>query len=106
MRAALDGLTQAEFGALIGKSESTIQRWEKGRGQPDHFALGAYAESVGFARTYFIDDQALIPTASEHAGWRRAHEEALRKARAKAQAEAAEKAARKAAKASAGRASA
>ena len=54
-------MNQEDFGALINKSRSTVGRWGEGEGLPDDFVLAAVAEHIGLSRTYFLDEQVVLP---------------------------------------------
>lgn len=50
------GLTQEEFGALIGVSKQSISSWEKGRNLPDIIQINVIASLAGKSLSEFFND--------------------------------------------------
>lgn len=56
------GLTTAEVGSKVGKSDKTVSGWEHGRGQPDADTLFQLCELYGIKNIaeFFTDDVASV----------------------------------------------
>ena len=49
-------LSQRELGDLVGYSEPTVGRWERGESTPRGPILDAIAEACGFNRVWFTEE--------------------------------------------------
>ena len=51
------GLTQAEFGKLVGVSKQAVCDWEKGRRTPRPANLKTIAKNTGLSIDYLLGDE-------------------------------------------------
>lgn len=64
------GLSQAEFGKMMGAAQNTVSNWEKGNREPDNGRLKVMSEYFGVTIDYLLGNDAASPRKPKKKGVR------------------------------------